>query len=238
MKVTCTGRRVTLKPSFIENAEKRLAKLDKFFPDEAQAQVTVTVEKSGQTVEIMLRSKDLAMRAEKTDERMEDALADAVDLRVGDVKAARGERGAVGLPLVDDDAGAQAQRFVEIAGAEIAHLLGGHDADGLRRFLDVQIQPGRPAAHPVLALLDNRHLLQRRLDGRTRLGPCGAHQGRLHDQRHECDGAHDGAKGMGVHGRQFPWFQQMGIIIISICKKHCRANAAPAAMHASELLFL
>ena len=66
MKVTCTGRRVTLKPSFIENAEKRLAKLDKFFPDEAQAQVTVTVEKSGQTVEIMLRSKDLAMRAEKT----------------------------------------------------------------------------------------------------------------------------------------------------------------------------
>ena len=80
MKVTCTGRRVTLKLSFIENAEKRLAKLDKFFPDEAQAQVTVTVEKSGQTVEIMLRSKDLAMRAEKTDERMEDALADAVDL--------------------------------------------------------------------------------------------------------------------------------------------------------------
>ena len=80
MKVTCTGRRVTLKPSFIENAEKRLAKLDKFFPDEAQAQVTVTVEKSGQTVEIMLRSKDLAMRAEKADERMEDALADAVDL--------------------------------------------------------------------------------------------------------------------------------------------------------------
>jgi len=80
MKVTCTGRRVTLKPSFIENAEKRLAKLDKFFPDEAQAQVTVTVEKSGQTVEIMQRIKDLAMRAEKTDERMEDALADAVDL--------------------------------------------------------------------------------------------------------------------------------------------------------------
>ena len=47
MKVTCTGRRVTLKPSFIENAEKRLAKLDKFFPDEAQAQVTVTEKKAG-----------------------------------------------------------------------------------------------------------------------------------------------------------------------------------------------
>ena len=80
MKVVCTGRRVSLKPSFIENAEKRLAKLDKFFPDEAHAQVTVTVEKSGQTVEIMLRSRDLTMRAEKTDDRMEDALDAAVDL--------------------------------------------------------------------------------------------------------------------------------------------------------------
>lgn len=80
MKVVCTGRRVTLKPSFIENAEKRLAKLDKFFPEEAQTQVTVTVEKSGQTVEITLRSNGLTMRSEKTDDRMEDALADAVDL--------------------------------------------------------------------------------------------------------------------------------------------------------------
>lgn len=82
MKVTCTGRRVTLKPSFIELAEKKLAKLDKFFPEEAMAQVTVTVEKSGQTVELTLRSGTLTMRAEKTDDRMEDALADAVDLLV------------------------------------------------------------------------------------------------------------------------------------------------------------
>lgn len=80
MKVVCTGRRVTLKPSFVESAEKRLAKLDKFFPEEAQAQVTVTVEKSGQTVEITLRGSDVTMRAEKTADRMEDALADAVDL--------------------------------------------------------------------------------------------------------------------------------------------------------------
>ena len=55
MKVTCTGRRVSLKPSFIELAEKKLAKLDKFFPEEAQAQVTVTVEKSRQTVELTLQ---------------------------------------------------------------------------------------------------------------------------------------------------------------------------------------
>ena len=101
MKVTCTGRRVTLKPSFIENAEKRLAKLDKFFPDEAQAQVTVTVEKSGQTVEIMLRSKDLAMRAEKTDEGVEDVMAEAVDLLVGRVgKACSTEEAILQMDLL------------------------------------------------------------------------------------------------------------------------------------------
>lgn len=82
MKVTCTGRRVTLKPSFIEKAEAKLAKLDKFFPGEAEARVTVNVEKSRQTVEITVREGGLVLRAEKASERMEDALNDAYDLLV------------------------------------------------------------------------------------------------------------------------------------------------------------
>ena len=82
MKVTCTGRRVTLKPGFIEKAEARLAKLDKFFPGEAEARVTVNVEKSGQTVEITVREGGLVLRAEKSADRMEDALNDACDLLV------------------------------------------------------------------------------------------------------------------------------------------------------------
>ena len=82
MKVTCTGRRVTLKPGFIEKAEARLAKLDKFFPGEAEAQVTVNVERSGQTGEITVREGGLMLRAEKSADRMEDALNDACDLLV------------------------------------------------------------------------------------------------------------------------------------------------------------
>lgn len=80
MKITCTGRKVTLKPDFIARAEKRLGKLDKFFSPDAAAKVTVTVEKSGQTVEIMLRDKGFAVRAEKMAPRMEDALDDAAEL--------------------------------------------------------------------------------------------------------------------------------------------------------------
>ena len=80
MKVTCTGRKVSLKPSFIEKAEAKLAKLDKFFEVEAQAQVTVTVEKSGHTVEVTVRGEGVTVRAEKAADRMEDALDEAMDL--------------------------------------------------------------------------------------------------------------------------------------------------------------
>ena len=52
MKLTCTGRKVSLKEAFLQRAQTKLAKLDKFFSPEAQAQVTVTVEKDWQTVEL------------------------------------------------------------------------------------------------------------------------------------------------------------------------------------------
>ena len=80
MKITCTGRKVSLKSSFTDKVEQKLAKLDKFFSEEAEAKVTVTVEKSGQTVEITVRDKGFVIRSEKMADRMEDALDDAVEL--------------------------------------------------------------------------------------------------------------------------------------------------------------
>ena len=80
MKITYTGRKVTLKPAFIEMTEAALAKLDKFFSEDAQAQVTVTVEKDRQTVEITVRDKGVSVRAERVQPRMEDALDEAVDV--------------------------------------------------------------------------------------------------------------------------------------------------------------
>ena len=80
MKVTCTGRKVGLKDSFVERAEKKLAKLDKFFSDNAEANVTVTVEQDWQTVEITVKDKGFTCRAEKSADRMEDAFEAAQDL--------------------------------------------------------------------------------------------------------------------------------------------------------------
>ena len=80
MKVTCTGRRVDLKPAFVDKVTARLSKLDKFFPREAQAQVTVTVNKGHQTVELTVMEGGLTVRAEKTADSMEAAFDAAADL--------------------------------------------------------------------------------------------------------------------------------------------------------------
>lgn len=80
MKITCTGRKVNLKDAFIQRVETKLAKLDKFFSDSAEANVTVTVEKDWQTVEVTVKDKGFTSRAEKSADRMEDAFDAAVDL--------------------------------------------------------------------------------------------------------------------------------------------------------------
>ncbi len=80
MNIICTGRKVSLKESFEDRVAKGLAKFDKYFSSDAEAKVTVTVEKDWQTVEITVHDKGFTCRAEKDAERMEDAFDYAVDL--------------------------------------------------------------------------------------------------------------------------------------------------------------
>ncbi|MGD9560289.1 MAG: ribosome-associated translation inhibitor RaiA [Oscillospiraceae bacterium] len=80
MKTTVNGRKVTLKDSFLDKVEKRLGKLDKFFDDEAEANVTVVVEKNYQKVEITVRDRGFVARAERSAEKMEEAFEAAADV--------------------------------------------------------------------------------------------------------------------------------------------------------------
>ena len=79
MKVTTIGRKVSLKDAFLERVDNKLAKLDKFFSDNAAATVTVTVEKKWQTVEIAIKDRKLMFRSEKSADSMELALDDALE---------------------------------------------------------------------------------------------------------------------------------------------------------------
>lgn len=80
MKVKTLGRKVNLKEHFITMVEKRMNKFDRFFDDDAECQVTVTVEKDRQTVEVTLKSRGFIYRAERTAADMETAFNDAADL--------------------------------------------------------------------------------------------------------------------------------------------------------------
>jgi len=79
VKITVTGRKVTLKDSFKERIEKKLSKFQKFFEEDAQAFVTVTVEGDRQTVEITIKNKGMFFRSEETTKDMQFSLDNAAD---------------------------------------------------------------------------------------------------------------------------------------------------------------
>ena len=74
MKITIVGRKVNLRDNFKELARKKLARFDRIFDEDADANVTVTVEKNRQTVEITINQRGRLYRAEATDFEMNDAL--------------------------------------------------------------------------------------------------------------------------------------------------------------------
>lgn len=79
MNITIIGRKCSPRESFKERAEKKLSKIDRFFSSEADAKITVTVEKSYQSVEITVNSNGMIFRAQEKAENMNDALDKCVD---------------------------------------------------------------------------------------------------------------------------------------------------------------
>ena len=74
MKITIIGRKVTLRDNFKELATKKLMRFDRIFDENAEATVTVTLERNRQTVEITIRQPGMICRAEETAAEMNDAL--------------------------------------------------------------------------------------------------------------------------------------------------------------------
>jgi len=89
MNITVVGRKCTPRDSFKERADKKLAKLDKFFGDEASAKVTATVEKKFQTVEVTVDNNGMFFRAQAKADNMNDALDECVDLLVRQIRKNR-----------------------------------------------------------------------------------------------------------------------------------------------------
>nr|WP_294669555.1 ribosome-associated translation inhibitor RaiA [uncultured Ruminococcus sp.] len=80
MKITYTARKVNLKDNFKELCEKKLAKFQKIFSEDAEASVVVTLYKNRQTVEVTVKDNGMVFRAEDTQDEMNDALDKVVDI--------------------------------------------------------------------------------------------------------------------------------------------------------------
>ena len=80
MKIAITSRKVNLRDNFKERVEKKLSKFNRIFDEDAQANVTVTLEKNRKTVEITIRQNGMVYRAEQTAEEMNDALDAVIDV--------------------------------------------------------------------------------------------------------------------------------------------------------------
>ncbi len=86
MKITTIGRKCTIRESFKEHAEKKLAKIERFFGDSAEAKITAAVEKNYQIVEITVINNGMVFRAEERAENMNDALDLCVDSLIRQIR--------------------------------------------------------------------------------------------------------------------------------------------------------
>ena len=86
MKITITGRKCSPRDSFREHAEKKLAKIERFFGPDVEAKVTVTVEKSSQSVEITVNNNGMVFRAQERAENMNEALDKCVDTLIRQIR--------------------------------------------------------------------------------------------------------------------------------------------------------
>lgn len=80
MKVTITAKKINISQAFTDYAEKKLnAKLDRFFPEEADARITLAERRDMIILELTVKYNGIIYRAEQTAKDKNDALDVTVD---------------------------------------------------------------------------------------------------------------------------------------------------------------
>lgn len=80
MKVTITAKKLNISQSFTDYAEKKLGtKLDRFFPEEAEAKITLAERRDMIILELTVKYNGMICRAEETAKDKNDALDVTID---------------------------------------------------------------------------------------------------------------------------------------------------------------
>lgn len=87
MKIVLTSRKTTIKDDFKERLERKIAKLDRFFDEQAVANVTVSHSNSDrETVEITINYNGLVFRGEETTDDRVKSLELVVDSLIRQIR--------------------------------------------------------------------------------------------------------------------------------------------------------
>lgn len=79
MRISISGKNLEISSYMREVAEKKLAKLDRYFPQDTEAQVTLSVEKSRHIVEVTIPHGGRLIRAEEISTDMYASLDNVLD---------------------------------------------------------------------------------------------------------------------------------------------------------------
>lgn len=80
MKIIITGKNIDVTEGLKERVTKKINKLDKFFNNETEVHVTLSVQKSRQIVEVTIPFSGIVFRAEESNEDMYSSIDKTVDL--------------------------------------------------------------------------------------------------------------------------------------------------------------
>ena len=80
MKINITGRRIDITAGLNDYTQRKLNKLDKYFGENAEANVTLSVQKDSQIVEVTIYFDGMIFRAEVANEDMYAAIDKAEDV--------------------------------------------------------------------------------------------------------------------------------------------------------------
>ncbi|MBQ1413664.1 MAG: ribosome-associated translation inhibitor RaiA [Clostridia bacterium] len=148
MKLTITGRKINLRDSFKERVEKKFTRFDKFFDENADANVTVNMERNRYTIEVTVRSDGYIYRAEKSGLDLDEALDLVIDSLSAQIRRNKKKL---------------AKRFKNTAGKEIFEPFGGDPEDEAQE--DEQFQIVRTKTFPVYAMDVDEAVLQMNMLG-------------------------------------------------------------------------
>ena len=79
MRISISGKNLEISSYMREVAEKKLSKLDRYFPQDTEAQVTLSVEKNRHIVEVTIPHSGRVIRGEETSTDMYASLDNVLD---------------------------------------------------------------------------------------------------------------------------------------------------------------